>query len=660
MSTREALPGSVPKYAPYLALGFLVVAILRCAWMSDDAYVTLRTVDNWVSGHGPIWNPGERVQAYTHPLWMLVLTVAYVFTREAFITSMLVGVAVSALAASVVVFRLGRGGGHGVIAAVALVMSRTFVDYSTSGLENPLSHLLVALLYAAYLHETNLERQRLRVFLCSALLMMTRLDLALIAGPPLLDTLRRTPWRDAVRPLALGLAPLLAWEAFSLVYYGSFVPNTALAKLDNGISAGRLWLQGGLYGLYQMGHDPLSLALIGAVATLGFATFRKQPRYAVLAFGVLAYVLYVGKIGGDFMAGRFFSVPTFASVCVLVAFLSDRKHTIAAPEAAAARERLDVAWGCSFALAIGALAPTPGPALGTLTAVISPTGIVDERQFWGLGHHLIGTQAEGVAPFHGVSYDGLNIRNGTEKVVVRQAVGAFGYHAGPDVYIVDRYALADPFLARLPVAKIPGHARPGHNPRIAPPGYIESLRSGKYRLVDPALDELWTKVRLVHSGPIFSAERWAAIWALNTGAADDLIDREFYADPYFGTVPLWALADPKHDGYGWDQPGVVLVEPQKGLEVTLEEKSHATAIDIVADHNDRYVLRFYRGKKKLGKVQVPAVMGPGRHFLQKRRVSVPAKATAHGFDTLVFAPVNKKDRGHSIGTVTLVDERAEP
>ena len=39
----------------------------------------------------------------------------------------------------------------------------------------------------------------------------------------------RQPW---LKPALLALSPVIAWELFSLIYYGSFVPNTALAKLN--------------------------------------------------------------------------------------------------------------------------------------------------------------------------------------------------------------------------------------------------------------------------------------------------------------------------------------------------------------------------------------------------------------------------------------------
>jgi arabinofuranosyltransferase len=51
----------------------LLAIALRVAWLGDDAYITLRTVENWCSGHGLRWNLVDRVQTFTHPLWMLCL-----------------------------------------------------------------------------------------------------------------------------------------------------------------------------------------------------------------------------------------------------------------------------------------------------------------------------------------------------------------------------------------------------------------------------------------------------------------------------------------------------------------------------------------------------------------------------------------------------------
>ena len=60
----------------------LAMICLRNAWMCDDAFLSLRTLENWMSGVGLSWNPGVRVQAYSHPLWLFFLAVPYVVTRE--------------------------------------------------------------------------------------------------------------------------------------------------------------------------------------------------------------------------------------------------------------------------------------------------------------------------------------------------------------------------------------------------------------------------------------------------------------------------------------------------------------------------------------------------------------------------------------------------
>ena len=69
-----------------LLTALFVVVVLRTAWIHDDAYITYRTVDNFVNGYGLRWNPAERVQTYTHPLWMFVVSAAYAVTHEMFFT----------------------------------------------------------------------------------------------------------------------------------------------------------------------------------------------------------------------------------------------------------------------------------------------------------------------------------------------------------------------------------------------------------------------------------------------------------------------------------------------------------------------------------------------------------------------------------------------
>ena len=56
----------------------LAIAVVKDAWLSDDSFITLRTIDNVWHGYGLRWNPIERVQTYTHPLWMLLLSLIHI------------------------------------------------------------------------------------------------------------------------------------------------------------------------------------------------------------------------------------------------------------------------------------------------------------------------------------------------------------------------------------------------------------------------------------------------------------------------------------------------------------------------------------------------------------------------------------------------------
>ena len=59
-----------------LAGTLAVLLFLKNAWVAEDAYILLRSVDQFLAGNGFRWNPHERVQVYTSPLWFLLVVVS--------------------------------------------------------------------------------------------------------------------------------------------------------------------------------------------------------------------------------------------------------------------------------------------------------------------------------------------------------------------------------------------------------------------------------------------------------------------------------------------------------------------------------------------------------------------------------------------------------
>ena len=69
--------------------------MLITAWIGDDAQITFRQVWNFISGDGITFNYSERVQAFTHPLWFMTLSIIGFLTRELFVTTIFVSIALA-------------------------------------------------------------------------------------------------------------------------------------------------------------------------------------------------------------------------------------------------------------------------------------------------------------------------------------------------------------------------------------------------------------------------------------------------------------------------------------------------------------------------------------------------------------------------------------
>lgn len=504
-------------------LGYGII-VIRHAWLSDDAYITFRTVDNFINGYGLTWNVAERVQAYTHPLWMLLLSAVYFFTREIFFSSHLLSIAISLLTVSLLVSRLADSSIAAFGGVAVLALSKAFVDYSTSGLENPLTHLLLVTFLIVYLKSDINPRRVFVLSLLMALGILNRMDTALLFLPALGWALFKLRNRAAVYAAALGLVPALVWELFSLFYYGSLFPNTAFAKLNVGLISRRELIQHGLYYLQDSWQvDPLTLATIALGA--GLACVTKSWRMLPVIGGLVGYMLYIVWIGGDFMSGRFLAAPVLSATVVLVGSL-DRMCQ---------RPRLALV---ALIVTLGILAPyspvrTP-PGLNASAA--NPHGITDERANYYRNTGLLMAFYYPNLPDHDWALEGRAARQQGPAVVQKGSIGFWGYFAGPQVHIIDLVGLADPLLARLPPTD--PNWRVGHLGRTVPEGYAETLISGQNKIRDSNLAAYYDRLMLVTRGDLFDVERLATIWNWNIGAYDHYLDAYAFFRGQVLTQPL--------------------------------------------------------------------------------------------------------------------------
>src|SRR3954470_22006799 len=57
----------------WLPASMILVGGWSHRWMDEDAFINFRIVDQIFAGHGPVFNAGERIEASTSSLWLVVL-----------------------------------------------------------------------------------------------------------------------------------------------------------------------------------------------------------------------------------------------------------------------------------------------------------------------------------------------------------------------------------------------------------------------------------------------------------------------------------------------------------------------------------------------------------------------------------------------------------
>lgn len=629
--TKPALPEGL---AALLTFVFLAV-LIRTAWMSDDAMITLRTVLNVTHGFGLRYNIAERVQTFTHPLWLGVVTAMCYVTSNVYYAAFASSILLSAAAFWMGVTRAASGWQAAVV-AVILFFSRAFVDFSTSGLENPLSYALLAVFLGVFLTAereatpARPERMLTRLWTIASLLYLTRPDDVLLVAPLLLLATWRMRGSGVARPVLVGLLPAMAWTLFAIIYYGFPFPNTAYAKLAMGIERSEMWTQGMLYLVDSLDRDPLTLTTIAFAMLLAVTQQRAAGR--ALAAGLALYLVYVVSIGGDFMAGRFLAVPLFGAA-LLIGTLArgPRPMWIAAGVALMAVGSA----GSHLPLWSNSRFDDSGN---------KPSGIIDERGVYFRDKSLVLAKR---ATFREPDWPTARKEVPPPRVLPTCGLmGTSGLDFGPYTHLLDECALADPLLAHLP-ALHNAEWRTGHYRRLIPAGYQETLESGENRLKDRGLHEYYNHLAAVtRSDRIWSSARLKEIVALNRGKYDRLIDRTFYR--YGSVAALNELAIRRPDGTLPGDPATrTLLQP---LAVLCGDRAGASRVDIALDSDDLYRLTFIGQGRVRSTVEVGPVpqhrRAPG---LVNYTVDIPPRASERGFDILLVTPVagdNKFALGH--------------
>ncbi len=510
----------------FFTLLAMIAAAVLLGWQSDDSYHGYVMVKHLVEGNGFVYNIGERACATTSPLYTLSVAIPYLLTREMFFTSMLLDVFYTAIAYYIFAWKMCRTKSQVMYGFLALIGSKAFLSYTTSGLENSLLFLLSALfLYQYFSYETFNKKRLLCLALTFSLIALSRMDLVLMFIPMIvyIFLLKRqdTSFLAAVGLTFLGLSPFIAWEIFSVLYFGFPFPNTAYVKIGTGISDIEYLKHGFLYYLYTVMNDPVVLFI--PFVFIIITVLVKKPKYIMTSAGIVLYGAYILRIGGDFMMGRHFTVMLFVSVLSFTMMMnreSDRPDGF--------RSFRSVFETCVLFSVI--LSFTFGTTVGSqyLFGHKYSSPISDERENYsnttGFYNNIVSLKKAGRLCVEDTwNYQATDELRKMEVPggIIENAAGILVYY-NSDLYLNDTYCLGDPLLSKLPAVYDPNW-RVGHLRRRVPEGYRESIWQGKNLIEDPSLHEFYDKILLITRGRIFDPERLKTVIAMNLGQYDYLV-----------------------------------------------------------------------------------------------------------------------------------------
>lgn len=452
----------------------------RRRWILDDGFIYLRVLQQVRAGNGPVFNAGERVEVYTSPLWMLILSVSDLLLplrSEWLATAIGIVFSVAGLALAMAgAERLGRTETrHWVVPFGALVPVSLvpFWLFQSSGLETGLVFAwLGGCCFVLSRWAVSGDELSLAAAVLLGLGVLVRPELALFSllfvAAVLGASWSMQDWRARGRLLAAAAALPVVYQLFRMGYFGNVVANSAVAKSASSTNWGRGWdYLVDFVGTYALWF-PVALVIGAGYGPLALRWWRERDarRGAVLAAfgaGALLHTLYIVAVGGDWVHARLLLPAAFALITPVAVVRWSRAHVAALAIVpwvvvfafVARPPHLDEEYAITepFILTVAARQQ------GAFTSDDLGWGPDGERRRWFVGAEMYRT--EGFA-FYRVDAD---VRDEIPlPALATGAVGIVSFAFGPELHVIDTLGLGHVLTARLDVSESPEYlfVKPGH------------------------------------------------------------------------------------------------------------------------------------------------------------------------------------------------------
>lgn len=456
------------------------------AWLRrhtlDDSFINYRIVRQFQAGNGPVFNAGERVEAFTSPLWLTGLIAgdaALPFELEwiGMVGGMLAG------AVGLVFAALGARHLHRVVTdgdatdanvlvplgALVLAVFPPIYRLIATGLEDGLSIAwLGASVWILGRWSTSGKRFGLPSAFLIGLGVLVRPDLAPFCALFLVAVLigdRGNGWRRGAAIVASAVALPVTTEVLRMGYFGVLTPNTAIAKSAHLSRWGRgwdylldtmnpYWFWIPMVIIVVAGYVPLLRLL--RTPNRSLRDLRRGLVAAAFAVGALSCTLYIVRMGGDYMQTRLL-LPAIFGLVAPMTFVNWR-----------IRRRFDVGVALAgialvWLLVCGLILRTPAD---DRAAMFEPQNAVTLADFAAARPGPIAPDT----PPGSVVYSSTRLpyasARGATPIIIDLGVGKLGFAIDDDVYLLDGLGLANPISAHETLLK---RGWPGHEKLLSQP-----------------------------------------------------------------------------------------------------------------------------------------------------------------------------------------------
>ncbi len=284
----------------------------------DDLFISLRYADHFTHGLGLVYNPGQRVEGFSSPLWLLLQSLGMLLGIEGVVATKLLSLLSLGflfwLSWSYARRLLQVGPVLSVLLLAALAADSYVMSWGLLGLETPLYlALLLAWPLALARHLARGTRRTAGLCVLSGLaLALARPEapmyVALLGAAQVLEP---RPGRALRRRVRRALAPALVLIGLALLllalrhaYYGLWLPHTYYAKRGHGFELAKL------SQLFGNGASVYEIAFLsaGLLSALWLAVWR---RHAAPLVGMLSCLLFVCVVLPDWMPNQRHALPVW-------------------------------------------------------------------------------------------------------------------------------------------------------------------------------------------------------------------------------------------------------------------------------------------------------------------------------------------------------------